>query len=241
MRSIHNRAGERLDASFHAGRRGDDRLVAIGHGVTSHKDRPWLIALSEALSRAGIASLRFSFAGNGGSQGRFADATITKEVADLGAVLDALPEHRVVYAGHSMGAAVGVLRAAADPRLCGLVSLAGMVHVAAFMDRVFGDLRPGIDPMLGKPQCPLTHEFLADARAIGDVLSAAARIDVPWLLVHGTADELVPLQDAVDAQRAGRRTRLVELPRADHRLTGHEPKMAAAVVHWLEEAVAARR
>lgn len=233
---IENRHGERLDAAFHPGDSASDWIVVVGHGVTSHKDRPWLLALSEAASAAGIASVRVSFAGNGDSEGSFADATIHKEVDDLGAVIDALDGHRVVYAGHSMGAAVGVLRAARDARIRALVSLAGMVHVSEFMHRVFGHLRPGLDCMLGKPQCPLTAEFLADAHAIGDVLPDAARITVPWLLVHGTADELVPLSDARAARAATEgRADLVEIPAADHRFSGCEARMAEAVVQWLRD------
>jgi pimeloyl-ACP methyl ester carboxylesterase len=237
MRPITNAHGERLDVAFHAGRAGDARLVVIAHGVTSHKDRPWLIALSTALSAAGIASLRVSFAGNGSSEGRYADATISKEVGDLGSVLDALADRVVIYAGHSMGAAVGVLRAARDPRIRALVSLAGMVHVGAFMRAQFGHLRPGADCMLGKPQCPLTQAFLDDAFALGDVLPAAAKLPVPWLLVHGTADELVPLQDARDAQATNPRvTQLVAIDGADHRFTGHLAGMNAAVLAWLASA-----
>ena len=90
-------------------------LVVIGHGVTSHWDRPWQTELSAALSQAGIASVLVSFAGNGASEGRFEDVTPTKEVADLGSVLDALQAWGVLalmYAGHSMGGAVGAIRAA---------------------------------------------------------------------------------------------------------------------------------
>lgn len=82
-------------------------MVVIGHGVTSHWDRPWQTELSAALSHAGIASVLVSFAGNGASEGRFEDVTPTKEVADLGSVLDALQAWgvtRLMYAGHSMGA-----------------------------------------------------------------------------------------------------------------------------------------
>lgn len=231
-----NAAGERLDSAFLPGRPGGRELVVIGHGVTSHHDRPYLTALGEALAGAGIASLRFSFAGNGRSEGSFAAATIRKEVADLGAVLEACGDRRIAYVGHSMGAAVGVLCAAADARIAALVSLAGMVHVRAFCERHFAGLVPGRDAMFGRPGCVLSPEFLDDARTIDTVLPAARRIAVPWLLVHGDRDELVPLADAEAARRAAAgRPELRVLVAADHRFGGCEEAMVAVVVPWLVE------
>ena len=79
---IANSEGERLDYSFHEGSAGSRDVVVIGHGVTGNKDRPFVIALAEGLAAAGINALRFSFADNGDSGGRFVDATISKEVED---------------------------------------------------------------------------------------------------------------------------------------------------------------
>lgn len=231
---IQNAAGERLDTCFTPGRAGADEVVIIAHGVTSHHDRPWLVALSEALAGVGVASLRVSFSGNGDSEGRYEDSCIRKEVEDLGHVIDALPGHRIAYVGHSMGGAVGVLRAARDDRIAALVSLAGMVHVQRFMERHFGTLVPGVDVMLGKPRCPLTQAFLEDARAIGDVLGPARDVQVPWLIVHGDADDIVPLQDSLDLVEAiGAAPQLVRLPGVDHRFTGHHAAMTGAVVDFL--------
>ena len=146
---IRNAQGERLDVAYQAPPgfpSPPDSVVVIAHGVTAHKDRPLLMALADALSEAGLASLRVSFAGNGGSEGRFEDAVPSKEVGDLGSVIDALVAWgvgRIAYAGHSMGGAVGVMRASIDPRIACLVSLAGMVHVDAFMRAQFGHLTPG--------------------------------------------------------------------------------------------------
>jgi pimeloyl-ACP methyl ester carboxylesterase len=109
-----------------------------------------------------------------------------------------------------------------------------MVHVSAFMRAQFGHLVPGRDVMLGKAHCPLAQRFLDDAHTIGDVLEAAARVRVPWLLVHGDADELVPLQDARDALAVASDARLVTLAGVDHRFGGHEAEMAAAVGEWLQ-------
>ncbi|MBK5296607.1 MAG: alpha/beta fold hydrolase, partial [Vicinamibacteria bacterium] len=197
---IRNAQGERLDVTCQAAggthiHSGVPRaVVVIAHGVTAHKDRPLLTALADALSEAGLASLRVSFAGNGSSEGRFEDSVPTKEVGDLGSVIDALVAggvEKIAFAGHSMGGAVGVMRAADDPRITCLVSLAGMVHVDAFMRAQFGHLTPGM-PMLDKPECPWSSNLADDAARIGSVTAQAARISVPWLLVHGGADELVP-------------------------------------------------
>lgn len=234
--AIRNQAGERLDFTYHPAlpTDSDPRIVLIAHGVTSTKDRPYLQTLSQTLAANHIASLRFSFAGNGNSEGRYADLTITKELADLTAILDALPHRHPIYAGHSMGAAVGVLHAATNPRIRALISLAGMTHIQHFMTRTFGHLTPDRDFKLNKPTCPLTQRFLDDARAHHDTLAAAATIQIPWLLIHGTADELVPLADAHDAHSAANhRPDLIELPDADHRFTNHEQTMADAVVAWI--------
>lgn len=244
--TIRNAQGERIDHAFSdadgapsrtAGTSGAPAsIVVIGHGVTSHWDRPWQTALSDALAREGVASVLVSFAGNGQSEGRFEDVTPSREAADLGSVLDALQDwgvQRFGYAGHSMGGAVGVLRASADARIAALVSLAGMFHVDAFMRRTFGHLPFG-GLMLDKPGCPWNPALQADAARLGSLHAQAAAVRVPWLLVHGDADELVPFQDALDARTAaGGRPELVALPGVDHRFTDAFEAMTSAAAPWL--------
>ena len=231
---IRNAAGERLDYTYHPGAQATSPLLVIGHGVTGHKDRPILLALAEGLARAGIAALRISFSGNAQSEGHFRDSNISKEVDDLGAVLDALPGRTLGYVGHSMGAAVGVLRASQDPRLRLLISLAGMVHTRAFADLHFGHLVPGSGLMLDKPGCVLSQAYLDDLRSIGSVIDQARQVKVPWLLVHGTRDELVPLVDSQDAcAHALAPKQLVVLENADHVFEpGLTPRMVETVTAW---------
>jgi pimeloyl-ACP methyl ester carboxylesterase len=218
---IRNAAGERIDYAFHPApsSSASHRIVLIGHGVTGNMDRPWAIALAEAIAHHGWDALRFSFSGNGNSEGRFVDSTITKEVADLGSVIDALPSHytEVVYAGHSMGGAVGVLRASTDPRITRLVSLAGMVHTQRFVEAEFADVVPDQGLMWDKPGCVLSSAYLADLRSIGSVLDRARAISVPWLLVHGKLDDVIPIDEARQIFALARDPKqFIELPSADH-------------------------
>lgn len=243
MDNIRNPQGERIDVSFASADAGSpqrsvdgkDELIIIGHGVTGNKDREWAVTLASALNAAGYASLRISFSGNGESEGRFEDSCPSKEVSDLNAVLDACPDWHVTFAGHSMGGAVGVMSATQDARIKRLISLAGMVHTADFAERKFGDLKPGLDCMWEKPECPLSQSFLDDMRIIDSVLHLAGQIQVPWLLVHGTDDTVVPFQESEEiAAAAGANHQLHALSGSDHVFSGAAAgAMADAVVSWL--------
>ena len=232
---VRNEHGERLDYTFHKGE--GDRIVIIGHGVTGNKDRPALVALAEGLAAAGISALRFSFSGNGESEGAFTDATITKEVADLGSVIDALNGYSICYVGHSMGGAVGVLRTATDDRIQALVSLAGMVHTKAFAEREFGDATPDAGFMWDEPDCPLSQAYVDDMATIDSVAERASEFDVPWLLVHGTEDDIVPIGDSHDIlQFANEQTELLELPGVDHVFSENGTAvMVEKVVAWIDQ------
>ena len=229
---IRNEQGERLDYTCHEGAEG--KLVLIGHGVTGNKDRPFIVALAEGLSAAGMSVLRFSFSGNGESEGRFVDSTITKEVTDLRAVIDAVGNRQLCYVGHSMGGAVGVIAAIQEHRIRFLVSLAGMVHTREFAAREFGDVTPDAGCMWDEPDCPLSSTYMNDMNQLDSVVELGARMMIPWLLVHGTDDDVVPIQDSRDiVARTSAPTELFEIPNGDHVFNDDAmPPMVNKVVGW---------
>lgn len=232
---IRNRSGESIDYTFHAGSRADV-LVILGHGVTGNKDRPLLVALADGLSDIGWPCLRISFAGNGESEGRFEDSCISKDIRDLQAVLGMVPENtNAVYAGHSMGGAAGVLTAARDIRIGALVTLAGMTHTAAFVEREFGDVTPDGGFMWDDGNFPLSRTFVDDLTIIGSTISAAEAVTQPWLLVHGDADDLVPVQDGRDAFDAATcEKEMLEIAGAGHSFDETSyPEIIRVMDRWL--------
>ena len=237
---IKNGHGERLDYAFHEGERGAKNIVVLGHGVTGNKDRPFIVALAEGLAAVGIPALRFSFSGNGASEGRFIDSTISKEVDDLCVVLDRLNDYTICYVGHSMGGAVGVLRASEDSRIQLLVSLAGMVHTKAFAQREFGDVTPDEGFMWDEPDCPLSQAYMDDLTQINTVVDRAPQITVPWLLVHGDEDDVVPIEDSHDIlERVDGQAQLITLEGASHVFSDeYTPVMVEKVVAWLKTQLA---
>ena len=239
---ITNPSGENLDYTFTAGG-GDTRiadwLVVLGHGVTGDKTRPIITDTAAALNAAGFNTLAVSFAGNGDSQGDFRAATITKEVADLGAVLDAVSNSyaKIAYIGHSMGAAVGVLRASQDQRINALISLAGMVDTKAFAETEFGDVTPDEGVMWEDEDCPLSRAYMTDlTETVRNVSPAAEQITVPWLLVHGTADDVVLPRDTEHIQILKQTfADYVFVEDADHGFNepAHKTAATSAVTDWL--------
>jgi pimeloyl-ACP methyl ester carboxylesterase len=234
---IINQSGESLDFDYRQAKAGQESawVFVLGHGVTGDKDRPIVAEAAQALNAAGFDTLCFSFAGNGKSQGRFEEATITKEVGDLGAVLDTLSGRNIGYLGHSMGAAVGVLRAKADPRIRLLISLAGMVDTRRFAQTEFGTLTPGRDLMWDEASCPLDQFFMTDlCQTVKTVADSARTLEIPWLLIHGRKDDIVPIDESQSIAAMGNpNVRFVPFDAADHSFTGAaRAPCLAALVQW---------
>jgi alpha/beta superfamily hydrolase len=241
---IQNSTGEKLDYTFSHGHQESRQagwIVVLGHGVTGDKDRPLIVDTAKALNAAGFDTLRFSFAGNGDSGGDFRNATITKEVADLDAVLDAVcPEYsKICYIGHSMGAAVGVIQAAKDKRINALISLAGMVDTKAFAETEFGEETADQGLMWEEPNCPLSSAYMTDLCAtIQSVAPLAKSIFAPWLLLHGSEDDVVSPRDTRQVQKLkGDTVDVVFIEGADHSFNqaDHKEQATTKVAAWLQD------
>lgn len=239
---IRNSFGERIDYAFAAGdttAKKDGWLILLGHGVTGNMDRPVVADTATALNAAGFDTLRFSFAGNGESEGEFTACTISKEVGDLESVLNAVAGSyaNIGYVGHSMGGAVGVLKASSDDRIKALISLAGMVDTKAFAETEFGEETPDDGLMWEEEDCPLSSTYMDDlCKTIVSVEPQVADVKVPWLLMHGSADDVVLPKDSEAVKSIkGDAVKHVVIDGADHSFNepAHKEAMNSEVVAWL--------
>src|SRR2546421_6055846 len=90
----------------------------FAHCFTCSKESKAATFVSEALTEAGIAVLRFDFTGLGGSEGDFANTTFSSNVADLVAAAAWLRSERAapaILVGHSLGGAAVLAAAGAEP------------------------------------------------------------------------------------------------------------------------------
>ena len=83
--------------------------------------------------------------------------------------------------------------------------------------------------------CPLSQQYINDMVQIDSVVEIGAKIAVPWLLVHGSQDDVVPLQDTSDIiARASLGADQVVLDGANHVFSDHSDQMVQVVVEWMQ-------
>lgn len=199
------------------------------HGFRSHCDGAKSRHLSALAGGLDWSWLRFDQRGCGASDGEFRRFTLSGALADLDEVLASLDDPPAVLVGSSLGALIAVHAAAAGRhRIGGLVLVAPALR---FTDRFLrhldaGDLESWRQrgyrwfPDLYEGGCfRLDYSFCADALCYG---SPPDRLPCPVRVVHGTRDELLPLEDTtdwlarLDCPAAG----LEIIEGGDHRLTG---------------------
>jgi dienelactone hydrolase len=201
-----------------AGRGSPRPAVVIAHGFKGFKDWGMFPVLASRLARAGHTAVSFNMSGSGVDDrgqsawpGRFGHNTFSAELADLATVIDALaagglgvaPPSALGLVGHSRGGGVAILQAGRDDRVRALTTWAAISHVDRYAGqedewRARGHIV--IENSRTKEQLPLYTELLDDIernrRGSLDIRAAAARITVPWLIIHGTADPTVPSAEA---------------------------------------------
>jgi dienelactone hydrolase len=200
-----------------AGRDMPRPAVVIVHGFKGFKDWGMFPPLSDRLARAGFVAVSFNLSGAGVDRAgnfvfpeRFGHDTFSIEIEDLQSVINALtagsleavPPSSIGLLGHSRGGGVAVLEAARDDRIAALVTWAAVSTVHRWPAEVVAEWRKAgrhdvVNSRTGDV-LPLYTDVLDDNETNAerlDILGAAGRITVPWLLVHGEDDESVALEE----------------------------------------------
>jgi pimeloyl-ACP methyl ester carboxylesterase len=223
------------------GRASTRPAVIVVHGFKGFKDWGMFPPFSERLARAGVTAVTPNLSGSGVDDSgqftfrdQFAHNTFSAELEDLARVVDGLaggdlgvaPPSRIGIVGHSRGGGIAVLQAARDPRVRALATWAAISSVERWAPAEQTEWRQRgskeiINARTGE-RLPLYPDVLDDiahnAGGTLDILGAARRVAVPWLIAHGAEDESVSILEgrALSAANARVTTKLLEVEGAGH-------------------------
>jgi len=203
--------------------------------------------LADRLARAGFTAVTFNLSGSGVDDAgefslpdRFGHNTFSAELRDLGQVTDTLMSGELGVPipsslgliGHSRGGGIAILKTAEDTRVRALVTWAAISSVQRWPEEKRAGWRSSgrteIQNARTGQVLPLYTDVLDDielnAEAL-DIEAAAGRVRVPWLIVHGAADESVSYAEAQVLKAASRRkkTRLLTVERGGHTFGATHP------------------
>ena len=187
--------------------------VVLVHGWESARDRT--LPLAQFLHAAGFHSLSVDIRGHGAN----AAEALPLSAGEFG--LDALAAFHALVArpevtsgaivGHSMGAIGAVLAAAADPRVAAVVATSTPADPYRLTRQTFRLARLPIPDPIAYPLAWLTTRVYLRPRAhvVADISASAAiaRYAGPILLIHGDADDVVPVAHLSRLAAAARRAR----------------------------------
>jgi uncharacterized protein len=233
-----------------AGGRGTPRpAVIVVHGFKGFKDWGLWPSLAERIARAGLTAVTLNLSGSGVDDSgefvyaeRFGHNTFSAELQDLRRVADALhggalgvaPPSAVGVLGHSRGGGIAVLQTAGDARVRALVTWAAISTVERWPAPQRAAWRvAGVNQVKNARTgqvLPLYPDVLDDvernASAL-DIGAAARRVAVPWLIVHGTEDEAVPLVEGERLAASAPGARFVPVEGAGHTFGAVHPWQGA--------------
>jgi len=216
----------RLAGRLHQPSESPRAAVVVAHGLASSMASNKLTTLCQALAAAGCMALQFDHSGCGQSPGDPFATSLSIRRDELLAAAGYLDEASgglpLAYVGSSMGGAAAMAAADILPPACLAVWSA-----PSDLEELFSRL--GQDPEAAR------YRQLRRDAARHDLEAVMARLS-RLLVVHGEADEVVPVAQARRAHRlALEPKRLLLLPGADHQLTrSHDQEQAlAATLDWV--------
>jgi dienelactone hydrolase len=192
--------------------------VIVLHGFKGFKDWGMFPPLADALARAGMTVVSFNLSGSGVDDAgdftrldQFARNTFRADMADLDLILTAMqagdlgfvPPSTIGIVGHSRGGGDAVL-IGADPRLAAMVTWAGIGTIRRWPDDALAqwresgtiDIKNARTGQILSISTDLLDEIESEADEDLSIARAASRVAVPWLIIHGSEDTTIPLDEA---------------------------------------------
>jgi fermentation-respiration switch protein FrsA (DUF1100 family) len=202
---------------------GSNKTVILAHGYRKNRLQSDVPALPivKALAAKGYNVLMFDFRNSGESEGELTSVG-QYEVQDLLGAIDYIKSKteissEIVLLGFSMGASTAIVAGAREPAVSAVIADAPFADLETYLNKnlsVWTDL-PSVPFnqaffMVVPALTGLRPETVSPVHEIGNLGSR------PILLIHGEADEDIPIENSELLQRAYPQAALLRVPGAKH-------------------------
>lgn len=220
----------------------DDALANAGtilfiHGFKGFKDWGAHHLTASYFAQQGFRYIKFNLSHSGVTQEQpndvtdmetFASNTVSKELADVNTVINYISHtytsDQLFVIGHSRGGGLAILTGANDPRVSKIVTWSAIADFSSLWKpeqedewRTSGKIY--VENARTKEKMPLNVSLLEDLKEHEEeynILEAAKRISIPWLILHGDEDVNVPFGVAQQLAQAQLNAQLQKIEGANH-------------------------
>lgn len=228
-------------------------LVLFAHGFKGFKDWGHWHLIGSRIAQEGFAFLKFNFSHNGVTPEQptefvaldaFAENNYTKELQDLDTLLEAvfsgsppfeknrIDPTRLALIGHSRGGGIAIVKAALDPRIRVLITWAAVDRLDNLWKSKLVLDKWKANGVLHLHNARTGQLMAVHLQHLEDYLRhgltyqlsyQAPRVQIPWLILHGTADPAIPMEAALQLRDWQPRAVLDLIEGADHVFGGQHP------------------
>jgi alpha-beta hydrolase superfamily lysophospholipase len=192
--------------------------VIVCHGFKGFAHWAFFPYLGQKLAENGLTAITFDFSGSGIGPDResftdpaaFAGNTLSREQDDLEILVDYARRRNLITGkfglfGHSRGGGTAILfTAATDSGVSSLVTWAAISFpnrwskedVVTWRRQGYAEVTNSRTGQVMRLETDLLDDVELHGQTKLNIEAAAAKIKVPWLVVHGTGDETVPSSEA---------------------------------------------
>ncbi len=226
------------------------------HGFKGFKDWGAHNLTASFFAQQGYRYLKFNLSHSGVTQENpndvtdleaFASNTVSKELADVNTVINYIAhtytsDHLYVI-GHSRGGGLAILAAASDPRISKLVTWSAIADFRSLWKpeqeaewKETGKIY--VENARTKEKMPLNSTLLEDLdahREEYDLLEAAKKVTIPWLILHGDDDVNVKFSVAQQLAQVQLNAQLQKIEGANHVYGASHPYTQLSLPPQLKE------
>lgn len=241
-------------------------VVIFSHGFKGFKDWGAYNIVAGKFAEAGFVFVKFNFSHNGTTIENplefvdlkaFGNDNLSIEMDDLGVVIDWVfsplfpvsnteaDTGHLYLMGHSRGGGISILKSKEDNRVKKLCTWGSVNEFSKYWSKeelekikregvvYVGNSRTGQQMPI---KWQMYENYFANLNRLF-VPDAVKQINIPFLIVHGTKDETIPVEAAVEMNRWNKKSKLLLIENSNHNFGGKHPWPELTLPTDLETAV----